>query len=77
MVNWEEKYNEARKLADKINVLNGIYDKVVDSMHWDCMEYHPSDDEHETTWLQTTKKMIGSMKMQVSRKRYMRKFLQQ
>lgn len=50
MVNWEEKYNEARKLADKINVLNGIYDKIVDAMHWDCMEYHPSDGEHDTTW---------------------------
>lgn len=49
-MNWEEKYNEARNQAERISALGSIYDKLVDSMQWDCMEYHSADEEHESSW---------------------------
>ena len=50
MINWEEKYDEVRQQADRISVLGQIYEKVEDTMKWNCMEYHSADDEHESAW---------------------------
>lgn len=49
-VNWKDKYEEARKAADKVQILEEIYDKVQDAYNWNYMEYHSADDEHEESW---------------------------
>ena len=47
---FEEKYNELRTKADRVNNLGIIYDKVKDHMKWDALRYHEKDDEHEESW---------------------------
>jgi hypothetical protein len=49
-MNFEEKYNELHEKAERVNNLGHIYEKVKESMKWDCMQYHEPDDEHEESW---------------------------
>ena len=49
-MNFEEKYNELHEKAERVNNLGRIYDKLNESMKWDCMDWHEQDDEHEEAW---------------------------
>lgn len=49
-MNFEDKYNELHEKAERVHNLGHIYEKVQESMKWDCMKWHDSDDEHEEAW---------------------------
>ena len=55
--NWDEiktaldkKVDEMQLKAQRIDVLEDIYEKVVSEMQWNSMEYHSADGEHEESW---------------------------
>lgn len=47
---FENKANEMMEKAQFIMALGNIYSYLQDKMHWDCMEYHAPDEDHEEPW---------------------------
>ena len=44
------KKEELRRKLARLDVLETIYNKVVQDMQWNCLQYHQADDEHDSTW---------------------------
>lgn len=48
----EMRKEELRKELNKLEAYESIRSKLVETMQWDCMDYHSADETHEQSWFE-------------------------
>lgn len=50
MANFKRKAEQKRREADRLELLDRIYNEVENRMHWNAMKANDADDEHTGMW---------------------------